>query len=435
MRNKSLVILYALILISAELFLILPKTYYNLFDYQIRANFTFLFVLSLIALCFFIFIVNGRIIVIKTSVPNMFFYSILIWFVSTFLFTLFNHIIYPSLDDYIIKTIIEFSKWASGIAVLYIGLRFIRWEESDLKQIFILMTILSVAICSILIYRYRLFDIHNWIYLSPKENRIYSVWESIAKNEIPEVLTLISLILLSILATERRRSLRLTYIIFAVVLILTSLFFFSRESYLTMFAGFFFLIMIKRVTNISKVIAWSLLGVSLIFFLRMPFGRRVTDSIQTIDVDPNVATSFRLDRWTSAIEIGLKHPLTGVGFCGFENFEKNHQGTSAHNAFLQSLCIGGIPQLVIFLIVLFNVYKEIRKALQKKGTIFLKSFVEGLFSFYIGYVISALFSDHFISFYYLNLIFWGLFAIAISIAERTSQNNGEVDPPRLLSYS
>jgi len=252
------------------------------------------------------------------------------------------------------------------------------------------------------------------------------LWESVAKNEIPEVLTLISLILLSILATEKRRSLRLTYIIFAVVLISTSLFFFSRESYLTMFAGFFFLIMIKRVANIRKVIAWSLLGVSLIFFLRTPFGRRVTDSIQTIDVDPNVATSFRLDRWTSAIEIGLKHPLTGVGFCGFENFEKNHQGTSAHNAFLQSLCIGGIPQLVIFLIVLFNVYKEIRKALQKKGTIFLKSFVEGLFSFYIGYVISALFSDHFISFYYLNLIFWGLLAIAISIAERTSHNNGGV---------
>ncbi len=426
MRNKSLVILYALILISAELFLILPKTYYNFFGYQIRANLTFLFVLSLVVICFFIFIVNRRIIVIKTSVSNMFFYSILIWFVSTFLFTLFNHIIYPSLDDYIIKTIIEFSKWASGIAVLYIGLRFIRWKESDLERIFILMTILSVAICSILIYRYRLFDIYNWIYLSPNKNVIYSLWESVAKNEIPEVLTLISLILLSILATEKRRSLRLTYIIFAVVLISTSLFFFSRESYLTMFAGFFFLIMIKRVANIRKVIAWSLLGVSLIFFLRTPFGSRLTDSIQTIDVDPNEATSFRLDRWTSAIEIGFRHPLTGVGFCGFENFEKNHQGTAAHNAFLQSLCIGGIPQLVIFLIVLFSVYKEIRKALQKRGTIFSKSFLEGLFSFYIGYVISALFSDHFISFYYLNLIFWGLLAIAISIAERTSHNNGGV---------
>jgi len=387
---------------------VLPKNYITLFGQQVFISLPYLLILFLLIVLISYYFFPRKIILKKEESIDKLINFIIIWWIIVFFSTTINILIYTGPDLYLFENILNFIKWSSGLAFFLIGLKFINWDEKDL-EIIIKLLIFTVLIISIFIlFDYKLF----YFYYELSGNISWSFWEGMAKHEIPEILGMISLMVLSLIFIKLSIIKKIIYLILFILIFIDMLFFFSRETYITIFIGILTLIIIKDISLIKKIILIFFYLFLLLVFLKLKFGQFVIWTINEINIDPNRASSFRFDRWISALKIGLDHPFVGVGFWGFKNFVPHGGGTSAHNAYLQAFVVGGVPGFFIFIIIIAKVIALIKSCI-KASNGFNKAICEGMLSVLIGYLASAFFSDHFFTFYYFNIIFWGVTAILI----------------------
>jgi len=409
---------YFLVIIIAEISLIAPRNFFTLFGHELRISITYFFIVVLIIHLILFYLVRGKITIQKDVVSDKFVGFIIIWWVIAFFSTLINPIIYPGLVPYFFENLVNLFKWSSGLVFLLIGLKLIKWKEDDLKIIIDLLIFTSTIISIILLIRYNLFSSYSQL----TGNLSWLFWEDIAKHEIPEVLAMISIMTVSIISEQSNLLKKIFYFLSFAIIITVIMFFFSRETYVTIFVGLLTLLIVKDMKRINKFIIFIIFLASFFVLIQLNFGQFIIWTIKEFYINSNIALSFRIDRWVSAIKIGLEHPLIGVGFSGFQYFVGPSGGTSAHNAYLQAFVVGGIPGFFIFIAVITNLFVAVRKCLRCSRH-FIKAFSEGLFSILIGYLSSALFSDHFFTFYYFSLIFWGLFAVLVVVVKKNSENN------------
>ena len=146
-------------------------------------------------------------------------------------------------------------------------------------------------------------------------------------------------------------------------------------------------------------------------------GKYFLESLNEANIDPNEASTYRLERWSTGIKFFLLNPVFGLGLNGYRymGIQKGYIGEAAHNSYIHSLTVSGIIGGIIFLYFIKTIYKAIKYKNNGYESIFIKSIKVALLSFLTGYITSAFFSDHFFNFNYLNIILFGITSIYLNI--------------------
>lgn len=177
----------------------------------------------------------------------------------------------------------------------------------------------------------------------------------------------------------------------------------SREAMATFAVALFVEVLFllrDRLYGRAFVVFWGLAAGCAFVLVKVP---RVVETITAMIVgDTKYVLSDREHVWTTAWQVIEDHPF-GIGF---ENLHllSNNAVQQAHNAFLQSGILAGYIGFFAFLVFLFCLGRMLLKKKKSSGNWLLDAY----FAFMVGYLVTAFGSDHFISFYTFNAIFFGL---------------------------
>jgi len=403
-------ITYILAILSTEISFVVPSIIFSLSGFQIGFSF-YNILLFIVLVNLLLYILLGKHLMDQKYpiVVKSFIKTIVLWWCIVTFSTIITPLINGGFAPYYAESIKRVLDWTLGIMALLVGLKFFSWKEKDLKIYVNILIIFTVIISIIALEKKNLLFTSNYFKMSGWQ--AYSLWRGTAKNEMPEILGFVALLSISIGIQVKYLGRKMFYIISAVILILALLPFFSRETFITLLMGILTLLFISRKHLIKRIILIGTVVGIIVILSQEQIGSYLTWTIKNLSTNPNIATGGRIARWIEAIKIGYHYPLTGVGFWGFRYFSSG-LSVAAHNAFLESLAISGLPGFFIFLIVLYQLHRTLRVALSlSKG--FTRSACAGLLSAFIGYAVSGLVSDHFFTFPIYNILFWGTFAIIV----------------------
>jgi len=178
----------------------------------------------------------------------------------------------------------------------------------------------------------------------------------------------------------------------------------SREALLTAFISLLSLsVVLMRGRHYLKALIVGL-GLILGTAFSVTHIPRIAETLSAIGVgNTGYALSARDHVWRVAWSIVSTHPL-GIGFETLSYLTDNTV-QQAHNALLQSAIIAGLAGVgafICFLVFLFKLLRERAKLVPDNWMI------TAYFVFSLGYLVTSLGSDHFISFATFNAIFFGL---------------------------
>lgn len=191
----------------------------------------------------------------------------------------------------------------------------------------------------------------------------------------------------------------------SLVLLLTQ----SRESLATLFIALvcFALIIIREKKLLSGFFLTMVLLLAVL--LSLWFIPRITDTITAIQVgETGDALSSRDVVWKMALDIISTNPL-GIGF---ETMYLLTGSTAmqAHNAFLQAAVVAGALGFLLFINFLYFLIKLLWKQRCEHQYNWL---LDAYIVFLAGYLVTAMWSDHFISFFTFNAIFFGFLGFVV----------------------
>ena len=190
------------------------------------------------------------------------------------------------------------------------------------------------------------------------------------------------------------------------ILVLTQ----SREALLTAFiafgAIFYLLLRSKKYIKAIIVLCGIMIG-STLALLNVP---RIAETFADMEIGSvGTALSQRDVVWSTAIEIIISNPW-GIGFENMYYLTDNLIG-QAHNSFLQATLIAGIVGFFAFIYFLFALCRMIIKQSRVVTSNWL---LDAYIVFIFGYLFTAMGSDHFISFFIFNAIFFGLLGFVVA---------------------
>jgi O-antigen ligase len=228
-------------------------------------------------------------------------------------------------------------------------------------------------------------------------------------NQLGSLATFFSILGIMGALNEKKRTPQLIFMLLTVgtgfILVLTQ----SRESLLTLFVAMlcilFLLIKGKKYRHFLVVFWGLIIGVAF-SVMNIP---RIAETFSALDIgDTGYVLSARDQVWRTSLNVVLTYPL-GIGF---ENltYVTNNATEQAHNAFLQSAVIAGFLgffAFVCFIIVLLKLLWEQSKLVPDNWLI------QAYFVFIVGYLATSMGSDHFISFFTFNAIFFGLLGFVV----------------------
>jgi O-antigen ligase len=204
----------------------------------------------------------------------------------------------------------------------------------------------------------------------PHRDRLVSSW--IDPNFIGGFFALIFVLFLPFVFKIKNKKQRY-FLIFALLIIETALFFtFSRSAYLAFFAGVFLVSMLskKRAFFIVLLIFVAQLGLS-------SYGAsRVMSAVENRTEDPTA--NFRIQSWKDAIKLTSEKPLFGYGYNNLATIkterdllrsESDHSASGSDSSLLTVLATGGILGFIPFF--LFYLFSFIEAAKRRKEAIAL----------------------------------------------------------------
>ena len=140
----------------------------------------------------------------------------------------------------------------------------------------------------------------------------------------------------------------------------------------------------------QRKLLWGLLVLVLLSPFLMP--QNVKDRFETIRQRPSGFMSERPQWWETSTQLIVKYPITGIGLGRFRHEYQlhapagvRHKPYHAHNIYLHIAVEQGIPSLILFLAILFLIFRQLF-ALRKKDDFWCS----GLFIGGSGFLISAL---------------------------------------------
>ena len=340
---------------------------------------------------------------------NRFLFAYLFLAVVFFLPTLLFFIVHNEMERYLFRSLFNYLLWLIALVLFYYGSDS-RLKVKDLKYIvWLLMGIFFGGVVTNIVVSTPGINFINLIIASLSSQSTRLGGQIADPNQLGSLAAFLSVLGIMGVLYEKERKSQVIFFFLTVgtgfVMLLTQ----SRESMLTLFiAVLCILVFLLRDYQYGKfmvVLAGLMLG-SVVIVSSIP---RIVETISAIGVgDTGYVLSARDQVWQSALNVVFTYPL-GIGF---ENltYITNSTAGQAHNAFMQSAVIAGFMGFIaflIFLVVLFTLLWE-----QKR--IVADNWLLGAYQvFFVGYLVTALGSDHFISFYTFNAIFFGLLGFVV----------------------
>lgn len=315
--------------------------------------------------------------------------------------TILTPLLDPGFAPFYANSIKLYFRWLVCMLYLIVGL-YMPWNEKEAVRFsFWIPLVITVVVITLLL---------SWGVHSPSDIFTLSRWEerfsgvAVSPNEIGQILTLFCVLALGRGLGSKAAREKLLMAGVALCLAVGVLCTFSRESYVSLGVAVIIIGLVARMRIWQRLS--FVMGIFLIFIglKDSPFGNYLLWTKETLADDPFRATSGRTDIWAAALSVGLRYPLTGVGFWGFEYFSGG-VNTAAHNGFLQSFVMAGLPGLGAYLWFIYALYMYLKQA---EGRVNLKlcPLVTSVRAFFLGFVLSGLVSDHFFGFPVLNVLFW-----------------------------
>ena len=187
---------------------------------------------------------------------------------------------------------------------------------------------------------------------------------------------------------------------------------FSRAGFLTL-AAMGLVLLVERIRKGDMLSVLVVVGLAVCFVVLSPsgYGDRLW-SIIDIDSDPTGSARGRYEGTFTAIQFILGRPLVGagVGMNGLAFVEEGGGWTVVHNVFLQVGADLGIPALVVYVLIMFHLFRGVNRLLRQLRTgprnDELTSFASGVRLALIGFTVGAMFHPaayHFYFFYTAGL--------------------------------
>ena len=140
----------------------------------------------------------------------------------------------------------------------------------------------------------------------------------------------------------------------------------------------------------QRKLLWGVLALALLSPFLMP--QAVKDRFEVMRQRPTGFMSERPQWWKTSLQLIAKHPITGIGLGRFRHeYQLNapagthHKPYHAHNIYLHIAVEQGIPSLILFLAILFLIFRQLF-VLHKRDDFWCS----GLFIGGSGFLISAL---------------------------------------------
>ena len=183
----------------------------------------------------------------------------------------------------------------------------------------------------------------------------------------------------------------------------------SREALLTLFLsviGLVILLIRERKQLPAFLLATIMIIGALLSVWHVP---RIAETITAVKWgETGDALSARDTVWNTTFDILTKNPL-GIGF---ETMYLISDGLAnqAHNAFLQAAVVAGVPGFFAYLAFLYCLVNLLWALRVKQRFNWL---LDAYMVFLGGYLVTAMWSDHFISFFTFNAIFFGYLGFVV----------------------
>jgi len=135
------------------------------------------------------------------------------------------------------------------------------------------------------------------------------------------------------------------------------------------------------------------------------FGSGVMSRWSSQDESATESAQARKDLLIQSLKVTAQHPLFGVGPGNFMVVSGNWHVT--HNSYTQMSSEGGVPALVLFVLILWNGFVNLRSTKRLAGTrLELKMFASGLRASLAAFVVGAFFDSVAYQFFAYFLVFY-----------------------------
>ena len=250
-------------------------------------------------------------------------------------------------------------------------------------------------------------------------NRAYAVFEN--PNLLAQFMILISALSIGAIFSVEKLGPRVLCGVTAIIAPACLLLTYSRGGWLS-FVGALLILALFR----SKLLTMVFAGAGAILYSALPMS--ITNRLATITSSTDTSNLYRLDTWSSTLELIRAHWETGVGL-GRKAFSRvfyTHMINSntvphSHNLYLQTVSEFGILGLAVFC-WLFIAVLRIGLKLSAAGRDWIRSINAGVMAAFAGFFIHSM-VDYFLWYYKLGIMLWLLVAIVITLdklAPRTS---------------
>jgi O-antigen ligase len=247
-------------------------------------------------------------------------------------------------------------------------------------------------------------------------------------NEMGQIAVLLLVVLAAFTLTAPRKSRR--NIVWLLVAALAAMVFLtqSREAIIALLvsASTLGFVLARRNRKLAAALLVVLLGLSIVLLLRIP---RVASTLTDIRSGAAItALNGRDEVWRGSWGVISSHPVTGIGF---ENLLVLTNGTiqDAHNGFMQSMVVSGVLGLLAYIWLVWNTGRYLfRYSRETDGTV--RAIFVAMFCAFVGYIVTALVSDHFITFYVYSTLFWGTTGLALAALRSARLEGTELEGPK-----
>ena len=220
---------------------------------------------------------------------------------------------------------------------------------------------------------------------------------------------------------ERRKLVKAVLIGISALLLVCTILTYSRGSMVALVAVIFFIVIRPLFEKPRRITPLICVILAIILFLPFVPPRYWQRASSIADTNSDTSIRGRLEALKAGTEMVQEHPFRGVGFGMFElEYTKHTRATyvyqhpmSAHNMYITLVAESGIPALLIFFGLVFNVFKELRTArriFMEKGDVLLSTISGAVEIGTIGFLVGGFF----LSQLYL-LIFWILISLSVAL--------------------
>ena len=317
--------------------------------------------------------------------------------------TLLFFVLHNELATSLPRSLFNYLLWAIALVLFYYGSDS-QLNINDLRRMVWLLMGAFIA------------GVMGNLFLTPSNNLFFLIAETLTSqelrltgqigdpNELGSLAALFSILGLMGVLHEKQRGAQWAFFFLTLgtglVLLLTQ----SRESLVTVVVAVFcIVVLLARTKQYRKAfIVLSGMVCGIVFsVIHVP---RIAETLSALNVgNTGSALSARDQVWSAMFQIVSTQPL-GIGF-ETAYLLTNNTAQQAHNTFMQSALVAGILGCIaffFFIIFLFKLLWDQEKVAPDNWMI------EAYFVFSVGYLATSMVSDHFISFFTFNAIFFGL---------------------------